>query len=480
LLTATAASAQSTNGLVLLTQETVSSGGERIGGGNPMVAQTTIGQPVGERVTNGVVTIVSGPMGTSSRFPNPTAAVTIQGTLSETVQTLRLAANGADVPVTVSGLSFTAANVPLPFGPNVLTATATDPSGNTGTASITVLVDLPAESKAAAPVAATEVRVSCDDPGAAVTVNGTAATCAGGLCTAPAVPLTQGLNRLTARATDAASNSAEVSIDVFVDTGLPTRPEVGTYSNPLPAVTAQTSITLHGTKAAGAAIWINGALAVPADGATAWSAGVALVEGDNILIVTARDLAGNDSAPMRVTVVLDREPPVITADSVKTNFNPYAFSGSVDDSLTRVLINGQPAQSSGRVFQATLQLVEGPNPVAITATSHFGYVATKDLTVTLGTIPTIGTLQPQDGTLPYLSAPITIQIGATDKEGDPTQHRILLDATVVRDWDAQPSHTWTPAGVGLHALRGEVRDDFGGSNGVDHEVFVVRPPVDHP
>jgi hypothetical protein len=57
-----------------------------------------------------------------------------------------------------------------------------------------------------------------DDETATVTVNGVTATVSGGIFTAPAVPLQEGLNTLTATATDPAGNIGTASIQVTLDT----------------------------------------------------------------------------------------------------------------------------------------------------------------------------------------------------------------------------------------------------------------------
>ena len=76
----------------------------------------------------------------------------------------------------------------------------------------------------------------------------------------------------------------------------------------------------------------------------------------------------------------------------------------------------------------------------------------------------------------------TLQATAKDQEGDPIQHRFLLDGAPLADWGASTSQPWTPLVIqtGLHTLTFQVRDAFGGVNGKEAEVFVVRPPIEPP
>jgi len=118
----------------------------------------------------------------------------------------------------------------------------------------------------------------------------------------------------------------------------------------------------------------------------------------------------------------------------------------------------------------------------LVATSPNSHVTNVTYPVTLGTVPTVLSVQPPDGTKLYASAATTIQITAIDKESDPMQYQVLLDGTPLGSWSAATSQQWTPGvnQLGLHTLTASVRDDYGSSNGKNVEVFVVRPPIQHP
>jgi PKD repeat protein len=144
--------------------------------------------------------------------------------------------NSADIIVvngiaaTVSNGIFTAQNVPLGEGPNLLTATASDPNGNIGTASISVTLDTtPPHVTIGTPangsvVTSSTVTVSgmisdvvlgtVNAQQASVTVNGIAAQVSNRSYLVNAVPLSAGPNTLTAIGKDAAGNTASTSITV--------------------------------------------------------------------------------------------------------------------------------------------------------------------------------------------------------------------------------------------------------------------------
>lgn len=322
------------------------------------------------------------------------------------------------------------------------------------------------------------VEGTTNDPTASITVNGAHATVSGTTYRADGIILMEGPNTLTVTATDPLGNRSSLSITVQLDTWPPAKPTVVTQ-----AVVTTASYTLTGTKTPGASVWVNGVEVVPLNDATSWAAVVTLVEGDNVLVIVTKDAVGNTSATTTVTIVVDNLPPVIgvTAPN-KTNFSPLTIAGTVDDSLTTVEVNGVAASRTGRAFSRALPLVGGPNPITITATSPNRHVSTQTLTVTLGSVPIITATVPPDGTKLSAGTPSTIQISATDQEGDPISYQVALDGVPLGAWAASPTQPWTPttSQVGLHTVTASVRDAYGGSTQRELQVFVVRPPVQHP
>ena len=323
-----------------------------------------------------------------------------------------------------------------------------------------------------------------DDATAAVTVNSMPATIGGSTFTAQNVQLVFGSNTLTAIATDPAGNQRTSSITVtVVNPTPPPMPTVGTVGTPPPPVTTASSITIGGTKTVGTSIWINGTQAVAADSQTTWSAAVSLTEGDNVFTIVTKDAQGKASAPATLNIIKDALPPVITfAPPAKTNLTPALLSGSVDDSLTTVTINGIATTRTGRNFEALVPLVLGANTLTVRAVSPNNYVATQSAAITLGTIPTISAISLADRTKAYAGSATSMQITASDAQNDPIEYRLLLDGQPLAAWSASNTQTWTPAtaDIGPHTLAAEARDAYGGSNTTSVSVYVVRPPVQHP
>jgi hypothetical protein len=118
----------------------------------------------------------------------------------------------------------------------------------------------------------------------------------------------------------------------------------------------------------------------------------------------------------------------------------------------------------------------------VTATSPRGLPASKTITVTRGTIPTLQSVQPLDGTKLLIGSPAVFAITATDLEGDPREFRMLLDGAPMGSWSSSQPPPWTPASgqVGPHRLTAGVRDGFGGEATEDVDVYIIRPAVQHP
>lgn len=152
---------------------------------------------------------------------------TVSGTVSD--PTARVVINAINAPVDLTGKF--SATVPLTEGPNILTATATSPSGTAGTASITVTLDTtPPHVTITSPTdqfittaASVSIAGNVNDivvgtvnsQQATVTVNGVAGHVANRTFLAQNVPLSMGSNRIQAVAVDRAGNQATTQITVI-------------------------------------------------------------------------------------------------------------------------------------------------------------------------------------------------------------------------------------------------------------------------
>lgn len=453
--------AQPTNGIVTLIQDTLAAAGGEVGSGSQFSVISSTGQPGGGESGNGLYAVTAGYLTTETLPSSPTFYAQPTNGIVTLIQDT-LASVGAEAG---SG------------NPVSLIFSTGQPSGGDGlNGAFAIMAGYPTEPPSWPPGTRTIlVTGTVDDPTASVAVNGIPATVSAGTFSAT-VPLTEGPNPITAVFTDPAGNSSSVSITVTLNTQPPPRPTVWT----LLAVTTASSYPLSGTKTPGTSIWINGVEVVSLNDATTWSATVNVVEGDNILLIVAKNTLGNVSASATANIIVDNLPPVITvAPPAKTNLTPFTLTGMVDDSLTQVEVNGIVATRSAKNFEAAVPLLEGPNTLTITATSPRGYVSTEARSMTLGTIPTITSVQPTDGTKRPAGTTITIQITATDKEADPVEFQVLNNGAILVDWTSTNSHPWTPAETdrGVHTLEVRVRDGFGGYASQQVEVFVAHRQV---
>lgn len=132
------------------------------------------------------------------------------------------------------------------------------------------------------------------------------------------VILLEGSNTIIATATDDESNEASATAIVVLDTIAPATPVIREV-NPAdpdyleneepPLFTNEPDQILVGDKEANTSIWINGVEVLPLDELVTFSVPVVLVEGANVLNVTAKDTANNESDARVVNITLDTVAP---------------------------------------------------------------------------------------------------------------------------------------------------------------------------
>src|SRR5207247_6764022 len=125
-------------------------------------------------------------------------------------------------------------------------------------------------------------------------------------CTATTILRQLGTNVLTVTAQDAAGNTATASVTV---SGVDAMPPTVTITSPTSSSTYSTSsspLTLGGTASDNNAVtqvtWVNSrGGSGTASGTTSWTAsGIPIQPGTNVLTVTARDAAGNNTTQASV------------------------------------------------------------------------------------------------------------------------------------------------------------------------------------
>ncbi|UAB16954.1 BapA/Bap/LapF family large adhesin [Acinetobacter baumannii] len=288
---------------------------------------------------------------------------------------------------------------------DTVTATATDPAGNTslpGTGTVSADITAPV-------VALDDVLTNDSTPALTGTVNDPTATVVVNVdgVDYPAVnngdgtwtladntlpALTDGPHTITVTATDAAGNVGNDTAVVTIDTVAPNAPvldpinatdPVSGQAEPGSTVTVTYPDGTTATVVAGT----DGSWSVPNPGN--------LVDGDTVT-ATATDPAGNTSLPGTGTVSADITAPVVALDDVLTNDSTPALTGTVNDPTATVVVNvdgvDYPAVNNGdgtwTLADNTLPvLADGPHTVSVTATDPAGNTATDTATLTIDTVP---------------------------------------------------------------------------------------------
>ncbi|MFH7921276.1 Ig-like domain-containing protein, partial [Acinetobacter baumannii] len=286
---------------------------------------------------------------------------------------------------------------------DTVTATATDPAGNTSLPG-TEIVDgdgLPPVVSLTDEVtndATPDLSGSINDPNATIVVNVdgtdyTATNNGDGTWTLPndVLPtLSEGVHSVTVTATDLAGNTGTDTGTVTVDTIAPNAPDIDPVNAVDPITgTAEPDSTVTVTYPDGTTATVvagtDGTWSVPNPGN--------LVDGDTVT-ATATDPAGNTSLPGTGTVSADITAPVVALDDVLTNDSTPALTGTVNDPTATVVVNvdgvDYPAVNNGdgtwTLADNTLPaLTDGPHTITVTATDAAGNVGNDTAVVTVDT-----------------------------------------------------------------------------------------------
>ena len=303
--------------------------------------------------------------------------VAVSGTVKDSTA-VTLTINGNSVPVSNGSFNTT---VNLTEGTDKIIIVATDAAGNTTTISRTVKVDRtppalvvssPNDSVFTNLPSITISGTVKDSTAVTLTVNGVNVSITNGVFTTQIV-LTEGVNKFTIVATDAAGNTTTASRTVIVDRIAPAL----IVSTPLDSiVTKLSSLIVSGTVKDSTAITltVNGIIVHVMNGS--FTTIVTLVEGINIITISATDAAGNISSIVR-SVRLDTQSPVCviqsSSDSLITNISSITMAGTISDSTAITLtFNGRSVPISNGTFSTTIVLNVGFNNIQLIATDIVG------------------------------------------------------------------------------------------------------------
>jgi parallel beta-helix repeat protein len=311
----------------------------------------------------------------------------------------------AGLEVTVNGLPQTIGSdnvfketIRLFEGPNVIRVWAKDAAGNTGLRLVNVTLDTvapmltidspPDHHLTSDPVLTV---VGRSEAGASIDVNGKWSTVAvGGGAFQLDINLTEGENLLAVTARDPAGNPSAVYVHVRLDTLPPTL----TIQEPKDGLlTREDKVRVVGTVEMedGLVLSVGGSFVLPADGKYNYT--VDLVEGRNLIVVTAKDAAGN-TADLNVTVIRRTQPPMLeitrpSYDFMVTNEVSFRIEGVTDaDVVLTVGPHLVDVEENGN-FSIEVELQSGENVIAVKAEDVLGNVADAVVHLILDTVPPV-------------------------------------------------------------------------------------------
>ena len=386
---------------------------------------------------------------------------------------------------------------PLPEGETALTASTTDPAGNTTTAPVTVTVDTANPNLTAENVGPTNdtkptLAGTTDQPdGSTVTVTDasgdtvcSAVVSAGEWSCDPVNPLPEGDTTLTVSTTDTSGNTTSVPAIVTVDTTAPglTAEDVGPTNNTTPALTGTTDqpdgSTVTVTDASGDTV----CSATVTGGAWNCDPSAPLSEGDNALTATTTDSAGN-TATTTFVANIDTTGPVITANEVTTGNNTTPIlTGTTDqpDGSTVTVTDSSggtvcTAVVSGGLWSCTpLQpLQEGENNLTVSTTDPAGNTATTSITVTVdtnGPALTANSVTPSEDNTPTLTGTTDQPDGSTVTVTDSAGNLICTAVVSGGLWSCTPT---APLPDGTTMLTVSTADSIGNTTTVLVPVTVL-------
>jgi len=334
-----------------------------------------------------------------------TALVTDQSSTSVTSHPPGVVANFTTPPADaeVSGL------VTITEGANIVSVNATDSVGNKGSDSVTVILDTippeidisPAEDTVLgmSPVTLT-VTVSDATPSTVIIGEETFLVAPGGDPLSLAVDLEEGLNNITVTATDAAGNTTTVERELILDLTSPVvtidAPADGSFfgagDSPIPITVTVDDLT--GTAVESTVNSEPGGLSgnLPAGGGIL-AGTITPVEGLNVIEVSATDAAGTVGSAS-ISLTLDTIAPALAILSppgglVIEDSHVELTVEVADASDTTVTFgsNSIEVPAGGGVVSGSVDLDQGPNSVAVTATDRVGNSNTATLALVINGPP---------------------------------------------------------------------------------------------
>jgi RHS repeat-associated protein len=346
--------------------------------------------------------------------------INVSGMVTDASSTI-LTVNGSLVQIGANDVFST--QVVLTEGSNTITIMATDAAGNKTTIIRTVRKDTqspvitltsPIDSLFANQPIVIVSGMIIDSTAVTFTINGASVPVGADGAFNSQIILVEGMNIITAMATDAAGNQSTEIRHVLVHINPPLL--VITAPNDS-VITDVIQITIQGTVSdqLPISLTVNGTpVSVGLD--STFSTQVILQEGINIITVIATNSAGISTTVTR-TVLRDTQSPIINltspVDSLTTKQQTVNISGTITDSSAVILsINGNSVfVGEDGAFNVAMNLIEGMNTITIIATDAIGNTTTTISHITRDTkSPEIVINSPADG---MFTNQITVTVNGT-------------------------------------------------------------------
>ncbi len=362
----------------------------------------------------------------SASFTSSASTITLGGTASDSVgvTSVSWANNRGGSGVAAGTSSWGVPSIGLQVGSNVITVTAQDAAGNVGTAMLTVTHTVPDTTAPAVSITGPTTSSTYAATSSSLTISGAASDAIGVTqvswvndrggsgnatgttsWTASGIVLQSGTNVITVTARDAAANrSTDVLTVTYTapDASVPTISILGPTTSSSYTTTASV-VTMGGTatddRGVTAVTWANNRGGSGfSSGTTSWSVpSVSLLDGTNVITVTAQDAAGNRGTDVLTVTYTppDTAAPTVaiasptTSSTHSASTSSIAIGGTASDSVAVTAVTWSSDRGgSGTAVGTTnwsvsgISLLEGANVITVTARDAAGNQATDSLTVT--------------------------------------------------------------------------------------------------
>ena len=399
------------------------------------------------------------------------SSVNVTGNMSDEFDA-SLTVNGVPVPIDPSTGNFSV-TVRLEEGPNRINVTAVDMVGNVFTVVRTVnrdttppdlTVDLPAEGLLINRTSHTVTGRT--EPRAYVLVNGVPALVGDDGTFEAALELSEGDNPVCVFSADQYRNGVWVNRTIVVDS-VPPPMEMLSPGNG--SWTSRPVVQVSGMTEEGASVLFNSTPLELARGN--FSFPLRLVEGENLLLFTAVDRAGNRNSTT-LLVHLDTVPPAVNItfppDGSSVNYTPVRITGRTEPGALVACSDGNVTVDGAGGFSITCPLAIGPNNIAFEVRDMAGNIARVSVLVVLDTVVSFTLRSPQNGTR-TTAASVTVE-GAVEPGA-----ALTIDGNSVTVGPDGSFSAKAALGMGLNIFVINVTDAAG--NNATFYLLVRRDPV---